>query len=170
MSATRDEPGPGPEPAPLRLESSLCFVRPAVADAEAALRMLGEAAVGQGYARPSFVEAVVQREKDYPTGLPLPVPIAIPHAEAGHVLRPGLAALVPPRPLTFHEMGGRERTVEVQMVLMLLVDDPAAQVSLLARLMRALRRPDLDAVLLDGVGSTGELAERFAGLEGPAAG
>lgn len=155
---------------PLRLEAELSFVHPEVGDAESALRLLAGTAVDHGYAQTSFVEAVLAREKEFPTGLPLPVPIAIPHSDASHVLRPGLAALVPPHPLTFSEMGSRDNAIEVELVLLLLVDDPAAQVSLLARLMKALRRPDLGTVLLDGVGSTDELAERFARLEAPAAG
>jgi galactitol PTS system EIIA component len=105
------------------LVPSLCFVRPDLEDGrDGALRLLATAAVEQGYARESFVDAVVEREASFPTGLPLPLPVAIPHADASHILKPGLAALVPATPLRFGEMGSRTRTVEAGFVLMLLVN------------------------------------------------
>jgi PTS system galactitol-specific IIA component len=131
-----------------------------------AQRLLAGAAVEQGYARASFVDAVLEREVSFPTGLPLPVPVAIPHADARHILRPGMAALVPQAPLTFGEMGGKVRTVEAQFVLMLLVDQPSEQVVLLGRLIAALRRPDLGEVLLDGLEDAAELVRRFDALLG----
>jgi PTS system galactitol-specific IIA component len=144
------------------LVPSLCFVRPAhEAGSEGALRLLATAAVEQGYARESFVEALVEREATFPTGLPLPLPVAIPHADARHILKPGMAALVPQAPLRFGEMGSKVRTVDVHFVLMLLVNDPSQQVTLLGRLIGALRRPDLGEVLLAGVEEPEELVRRF---------
>jgi galactitol PTS system EIIA component len=147
------------------LVPSLCFVRPDLEDGrDGALRLLATAAVEQGYARESFVDAVVEREASFPTGLPLPLPVAIPHADASHILKPGLAALVPATPLRFGEMGSRTRTVEAGFVLMLLVNEPGEQVALLGRLIAALRRPDLGEVLLDGVTEPAELRRRFEAL------
>lgn len=153
-----DPPG-GPS-----LVASLCFIRPDVDSSEQALRLLGAAAVEQGYARDTFPVALLSREKRYPTGLSLPVPMAIPHTDCMHVRRPALAALVPADPLTFGEMGSPDRSVEARLILMLLVDDPAAQVDLLGRLISALRRPDLEAVLFHDLSTPEQLAERFATL------
>lgn len=147
------------------LQPSLCFVRPSgVTDADSALRLLAEAAVEQGYAEPSFVAAVLAREAEFPTGLPLPVPTAIPHTDAVHVRRRALAALVPREPLVFAEMGGSERTVDVRFVLMLLVDDPGHQVALLGRVLKVLQTSELEARLLRDVHEPTELATRFAAL------
>jgi hypothetical protein len=63
-------------------------------------------------------------------------------------------------------MGGRARTVEAELVLMLLVDHPSEQVALLGKLIAALRRPDLREVLLDGVEQPDELVRRFDTLIG----
>jgi PTS system galactitol-specific IIA component len=148
----------------IRVESSLCVTGEDVADGEAALRRLAGLAVDQGFAAETFPDALLERERAYPTGLPLPMPVAIPHADAVHVRRPALAALAPPRRLTFGEMGSRDRTVEVGLVLMLLVDDPSQQVGLLSRLITALRQPGLEDALLDGLDSPGKLAERLNAL------
>lgn len=147
------------------LEASLCFLRPeGVTDAASAIRLLAEAAVEQGYAEPSFVAAVLDREDRYPTGLPLPLPTAIPHADAVHVRRRALAALVPRQPLAFAEMGGSGRTVEARLVLMLLVDDPTRQVPLLGRLLKVLQAPDLEERLLHDLHGPADLADRFSAL------
>jgi hypothetical protein len=61
-------------------------------------------------------------------------------------------------------MGSRTRTVEAGFVLMLLVNEPGEQVALLGRLIAALRRPDLEKVLLDGVAEPAELTRRFEAL------
>lgn len=151
----------------LELRPELCFVGVEVADGEEALRLLASAAVEKGFAHESFIEAVVGREKTFPTGLPLPTPVAIPHTDPHHVIRPALAGLVPARPLTFGELGGQDRTVEVELVLMLLVMDPKEQVSLLGRLIAVLRAPDLGTTLLSDLRDPGQLASRFAKLIGP---
>lgn len=148
------------------LMPELCFVGADVVDGEDALRILALAAVEKGFAHESFIEAVVGRERTFPTGLPLPTPVAIPHTDPHHVIRPALAALVPVRPLTFGELGGQDRKVEVELVLMLLVTDPKEQVSLLGRLITVLRAPDLGATLLGDLHDPHQLASRFAKLLG----
>lgn len=150
------------------LVPELCVVGQEVGAADDALRLLAERAVAHGYARDSYPEAVLAREQDYPTGLPLPVPAAIPHVGAEHVLRPALGALVPTTPVTFGEMGSRDRTVGARLVLMLFVTDPQAQVPLLGRVITALRAPDLDEVLLHDLAGPEDLAERFNALLSPA--
>lgn len=146
------------------LEAGLCVLDSDVTDAEAAIRLLAERAVAQGFARESYVDAVLAREEEHPTGLPLPVPVAIPHVGAEHVVAPALGALVPRTPLVFGEMGSRDRTVEARLVLMLFVDDPQAQVPLLGRLIGVLRAPDLEETLLAGLTGPEELASRFNAL------
>ena len=90
--------------------------------------------------------------------------MAIPHTDPHHVIRPALAGLVPTRPLTFGELGGQDRTVDAELVLMLLVTDPKEQVSLLARLITVLRAPDLGTTLLGDLQDPDQLASRFAAL------
>ncbi|SEC40872.1 PTS system IIA component, Gat family [Nocardioides exalbidus] len=146
------------------LEAGLCMVDADVDDAGAAIRLLAERAVAEGVAHPSYVDAVLAREEEYPTGLPLPVPAAIPHVGAEHVVRPALGALVPRAPITFGEMGSRDRTIEARLVLMLFVTDPQAQVPLLGRVIGVLRAPDLDETLLTGLAGPDDLASRLNAL------
>lgn len=130
--------------------ASLSLVRPGLTTAGDVLRAVSGLAVEQGYVRASFLDAVVARERLFPTGLPTPLPVAIPHADAEHVVRPGLAAVTLDPPVDFGEMGGSGEVVAVRLVVVLLVDDPGAQAGLLSRLVAALRRPDLERVVAAG--------------------
>ncbi len=47
------------------------------------IRLLCDKAMDNGCIEPVFVQAVLEREKEYPTGLPTLVPIAIPHIHDG---------------------------------------------------------------------------------------
>lgn len=148
------------------LHPELCVLDSDAPDATTAIRLLAERAVAHGFAHESYVDAVLAREQEHPTGLPLPVPAAIPHVGAEHVAAPALAALVPRSPILFGEMGSRHRTVRARLVLMLFVDDPQAQVPLLGRLIAVLRSPDLEESLLAGLAGPEDLATRFNALLG----
>jgi len=141
--------------------ASLTFVRPPVGDAEEALLLLTRAAVEQGYALSTLPDAVVDRERQHPTGLPTPLPCAIPHADASHVQRPGIGLLLADQPLAFGEMGSRDRTVAARLVVLLLVDDPASQVGLLGGLVRTLQRADLEEFLTADLAGPDDLAARL---------
>ena len=147
----------------LAVAQELCLLRPTARTAQELLGMLAERAVQAGYARPSFTEALLSRERAFPTGLPLASPAAIPHADASHVLRPGLAVALLDPPVEFGEMGSEDRTVSCGLVVMLLVDTPEAQVGVLGQMLAALQKPDWPG-LLAAATDTEELAERFATL------
>ncbi len=142
--------------------ASLSFVRPPVGDVDEALRLLAGAAVEQGYAHDTLPDALADREQKFPTGLPTPLPCAIPHADAKHVRRPGIGLLAAADPLRFGEMGTPDRHVDARLVVLLLVDDPSQQVALLGRVVKALQRPDLEEVLFAGLETPDDLATRFA--------
>lgn len=140
MGAPDDEP---------QVVAALSLVRPPVSTATDVLEAVAALALERGFVRPSFTQALVDRERDHPTGLPTPVPVAIPHADTEHVLRPALAAVLLDPPVPFGEMGGAGGDVAVRLAVVLMVTDPARQVGLLSRLITALRRPDLGEVLAD---------------------
>ena len=52
---------------------------------EEALRICGKALVNKKYVGQDFIEACVNREKIFPTGLPTVIPVAIPHAASDEV-------------------------------------------------------------------------------------
>ena len=127
------------------------------------LEALASRAEAAGWVRPSFREAVLQRERTFPTGLPTSTPVAIPHADVEHVLKQGLGVALLKHPVKFGELGGADTSVEVQAAILLLVTEPERQSDLLMRLVNVFQQGDwLDT--LRHASDVSELAELFAGL------
>ena len=90
----------------------------------------------QGMVKSSYCEAVLAREKEYPTGIPTEFyDVAIPHAPSGHVLKPGIAIAQLQKPVPFFSMGDREEELAAQIVILLAIQDPQAQLHLLKSLL-----------------------------------
>lgn len=147
----------------LNVAPELCMLRPEARSAEELLAMLAQRAVDAGYAATSFPEALLARERQYPTGLPLPTPAAIPHTDAVHVLRPALAVALLDSPVSFGEMGSADRSVSCRLAVMLLVVSPKDQVNVLGRVISGLQRSDWPEVL-SAAEDPADLGRRFSTL------
>lgn len=100
------------------------------------------------YVKPGYAQALADREVDYPTGLPFPGGVAIPHTSADHVLADGFVIVTPTTPVQFHEMGGDEEdTVDAGLVIVLVVSDPTNHVKQLSKLIKSLQREDFRTAL-----------------------
>lgn len=133
----------------LRFLPELCVVRPPATRAVDVLRLLARVAMVHGYVRDTLEEALLARERQFPTGLPTPTPVAIPHTDPRHVRKPGLAVALLDPAVSFGEMGRPEANVPVRLVVLLLINDPSAQVKILSRIVAVLRHPDLADILSD---------------------
>lgn len=131
----------------MRALPGACAVGVVAADAEDVLRWLADLAVRAGHAAPSFGEALVSRERAFPTGLPTAVPVAIPHADPSHVRQAGFALATLARPVPFGVMGTADDRVDLDVVIVLLVTEAHAQVEVLASLVDLVQRDGWDATL-----------------------
>lgn len=114
-------------------------------DDQAVLNVLADRLLEAGHVSGTFRDAVLDRERRFPTGLPTAVPAAIPHTDPEHVLHAGLAVATLASPVSFGEMGGSGETrVEVQLVVMLALKDAHSQIGALQHLVSCLQ--DSDAV------------------------
>jgi PTS system galactitol-specific IIA component len=96
----------------------------------------------KGYVKEGYAEAVVEREKGFPTGLPTQeIQVAIPHTEAEHCLRPGIAVATLKRSVVWIEMATHDTTLNVSIVFLLSITDPKDQVKWLKRLILMFERP-----------------------------
>jgi PTS system galactitol-specific IIA component len=102
-------------------------------DAREVVSILGKKLFEAGYVLDTFIEAALQRESELPTGLPLAgdYNAAIPHTDIEHVLKPGLALATLIKPVVFHNMVSPEEDVPVQLVILMALDEPKAQVEML---------------------------------------
>lgn len=113
-------------------------------NSEQAIRMLAQAFLDAGVVKESFIDAVVAREKVYPTGLPAAAfDIAIPHTVSEHVIEPAMAIGVLKHPVVFQQMGSPEIELHPQLIFMLAISDPKEQIALLRRIMKFLQSEEL---------------------------
>ncbi len=106
---------------------------------------LGKCLFDAGYVRETFVDAALDRESRLPTGLPLSgdVNAAIPHTEVEHVLKPGLAMATLSAPVTFQNMVSPDEAVPCQLVFVMALDQPKAQIEMLQEIAGILQNPEV---------------------------
>jgi galactitol PTS system EIIA component len=104
----------------------------------AALESLVSIAEIKGYVTDEYRAALLDREEEYPTGLYIPphdYAVAIPHADADLALEQALVVGVPDAPVTFHSMEAPEKTVEAELVLLLVVAETDGYSKFLSKLV-----------------------------------
>lgn len=119
------------------LKKELIFTELDARDTKDVFEQMGGEFIRQGYAKDTYIQGLVEREAEFPTGLDIDgFGVAIPHTPVIHVNRTGTAIAVLKNPVTFHEMGGDEEdTVEAKLVIMLCVDNPSAHIDKLQRII-----------------------------------
>lgn len=94
-----------------------------------------------GYVKGNFLNHIVEREHNFPTGLDTAtlgknIPnIAIPHTEGEFVNTRLIVPVALKTPVTFHNMINPSQAIEVKFLFMLLDNDPDGQAALLAQVM-----------------------------------
>ena len=85
---------------------------------------LGGELVKQGYCKESYVQALKDREAEFPTGINMGEKgVAIPHTDVSHVNKKGIAIATLKEPVSFIEMGTEDDYVTGQVIFMLAVDE-----------------------------------------------
>jgi PTS system galactitol-specific IIA component len=110
---------------------------------EEIIRQLGSLLFEHGLVKDTFVQAVLDREKAYPTGLQTNIlGFAIPHTDTEHVNSPALAIATLSQPVVFQAMGDPDTSVSVSVVMMLAISDPKAVVHVLRKVISILEDSD----------------------------
>lgn len=102
-----------------------------------------------GYVNADYKQAVLDREKIYPTGLPSgQINVAIPHTDVKYVKSPAIIFATLKSPVEFKNMADKKQNVSVRFVAMLAMKEPHSQVQLLQKLMQLFQKQDLLAKLV----------------------
>lgn len=106
-------------------------------DFEDAIRQIGEDACRKGYVKEDFANAVIQREKLYPTALPTEVlKVAIPHPiERDTVKKSAIIVTKLKHPVDFILMGSDNDKVPVNIIFTLAVNGGEHQLTILQKLV-----------------------------------
>ena len=111
---------------------------------EEVLADLSSAAIAAGYAKEGYLNAILEREENYPTGLHTPqVEVAIPHADAEWANVPSLTIGLLDQPVVFKPMGGDGEDVQAEIVFMLTIKDPKQQINFLRAFSTTMAEPGL---------------------------
>ena len=113
-------------------------------NADDALDHLSSLLFEYGYVRDSFSAAVKEREKRYATGLPArSMGVAMPHTDIEHVIKPCVAIATLRHPVTFIAMGSDDEKVQAQILFMLALNEPHAQLEMLQSIVTIIQNDDL---------------------------
>ena len=86
---------------------------------EEALKYMSNFLLAKGYVRKTFPEAILERERLYPSGLPMEGhKIAIPHTDAEHVNKSVILFARLAKPLDFACMGDPDEKITTQLISM----------------------------------------------------
>ena len=121
------------------ISKNLVLVNETVQSSEEIIRKLGKLLLEEKYVKDSFVEAVLDREKIFPTGLQTTtIGFAIPHTDSEHVLKSTVAIATLKSPVTFIAMGSPGVEISVSIVMMLAISDPKKVVDTLRKVISVL--------------------------------
>lgn len=75
---------------------------------------------GQGFIKDTYLESLKVREENYPTALPVePYPVAIPHTNIEHIVRPFIAPVRLKEEVEWREMANNDAIHQVRFIFML---------------------------------------------------
>ena len=102
-----------------------------------------------GYVKDTYCEALKEREANYPTALPVePYPVAIPHADTQHIIKPFIAPVRLKNSVEWCEMANNDEVHQVQFVFVLGFLKSDEHIELLQVLVDNFQDPDLMDKLL----------------------
>jgi galactitol PTS system EIIA component len=120
----------------LAINADNILVNETLQSSEEVIRKLGGLLYKNQYVKDSYVQAVLDREKNYPTGLQTAtLGIAIPHTESVHVIRSAVAIATLLEPVSFKAMDNADVDVAVRVVIMLAISDPKMVISTLTKVI-----------------------------------
>ncbi len=110
----------------LYIKKNLILIKDKAKSNEEIIKKLGSLLYNQGFVKDTYIDAVLEREKVFPTGIETKVTgIAIPHTDSIHVSRSAIAIATLHTPITFEAMGYPGKVVDnVEIVMLLALKDP----------------------------------------------
>ena len=101
---------------------------------------LGECFIEEGYTKEDYVDALKEREAQFPTGLDINgFGVAIPHTDAMYVLRETEGIMTLKEPVRFTQMGSDDTPVDVKVVFMLAIENPQTHIKKLQQILRIIQ-------------------------------
>lgn len=104
------------------------------------LSSLADYLIEEKMVKKSFKEAILEREKSYPTGLQFDgYGIALPHTDSEHVIKSQIAIMTLEKPVKFIEMASTDKEIDVKTIFMLALKDSNQHIKILQKVMELLQ-------------------------------
>lgn len=104
------------------------------------LSNLADYLIEEKMVKKSFKEAILEREKSYPTGLQFDgYGIALPHTDNEHVIKSQIAIMTLEKPVKFIEMASTDKEIDVKTIFMLALKDSNQHIKILQKVMELLQ-------------------------------
>jgi PTS system galactitol-specific IIA component len=128
-------------PNPIISEDLIIFAQDA--RAEEVIALLYDQLAQNSYVEEPYLQVVLDREKQFPTGLPtLPYATAIPHGDPKGVKKTGVAVAILKTPADFLAMDSPKRALPVRLVFLLAVAEKSKQVPMIQWVSNVVRDQD----------------------------
>ena len=115
-----------------------------ISSKEEALTYLSDKLIEKGIVKESYKEAILNREKVFPTGLQFEkYGIAIPHTDVEYVNKEQIAVMTLENPVSFYQMGTNDVEVSVKVIFMLALKEAHSQLSILQQLIEILQDKEI---------------------------
>lgn len=101
-----------------------------------AIVLCGEYMMKNGSVEREFIDSCIEREMEYPTGLPSVIPVAIPHSKVKGIHENCICFLRLNKPVRFYRMDDSEEYVETRLVFNLAIKQAEEHLEFLQRLMQ----------------------------------
>lgn len=105
---------------------------------------------GEGKVKQSYEEHLIDREREYPTGLALgDINVAIPHTDYQYANTTQLLVATLKKPVEWHNMEDSDESIPVSVVVLSVFDKPEHQLEALQKIMGILQNQELVAQIAD---------------------
>lgn len=137
------------------LQKELVFRNIKAKNRDEVLSFLAENLYKKGYVEKEYIQAIQEREEEYPTGLPSSKPgIAIPHANFEMVKKTTLAIATIENPVSFHNMENKQEILPIQIIIMMAIGEPHGQVEMLQKIVGIIQDEPLRKEMVQATSDT----------------
>ena len=113
-------------------------------NSEEVIRKVGKLFYDNGFVKDSYIDAVIKREKVYPTGLQLDgIAVAMPHTDPPHVNRSGVCVAKLKNPVTFQHMGAEDVLVQAELIFMMAIQNPDEHMETLQKVLNVFQNVEI---------------------------
>ena len=96
----------------------------------------------ENFVKDGYRQAILDREAEYPTGLPAAIKIAIPHCDHTLVKDSAIAMGVLKNSVDFQAMDDPSVTLDVQIVIMLALNEPHGHIEMLQKIISLIQNTE----------------------------